>query len=147
MTNTSTSNILKGAIIGGLINAIINGLIYWFQVRHETSIKLTVDLISSTEHTVFSSAVPLATSLAFILTSIAFFSSKNPGKPPYFPKVFLLALKNAIFAFGAVTIMALLLQRNAGSIAVSPLAATMITGIVAGIVAGVVEYLTKKEIL
>ena len=72
-TEITSSNMIKGAVIGGFMNAIINGLKYWFSVRHETGVRLTHDLISSTENTVFSGAVPLATSLAFFLTSIAFF--------------------------------------------------------------------------
>ena len=95
-TKTTKSELLKGAISSGVINGIVNGLIYWFQVKDKKEILLTDNLISSTEHTVFAGAVPLATSLSFILSSIAYFTLKAPGKPPYFPKVFLLALKNAI---------------------------------------------------
>lgn len=143
---TKTADLQKAALVGGLINAVINGLIYWFQVKDKSEVLLTDNLISSTEHTVFASAVPLATSLAFILSSIAYFSTKDPAKPPYFPKVFLLALKNAVFAFGIVTIFGILLQRYAGSIVVGPITATLITAIIAGFVAGIVDYLTKKEI-
>lgn len=147
MKITSTTNILKGAIIGGIINASMNGVKYWFAVRDETSVKLTDDLISSTENTVFAGAVPLATSLAFFLTSIAFLMSKIPGKPPYFPRVFLMAIKNAVFAFGIITIAAILLQRFAGSISVSPIIATIITAIISGLVAMTVNFLTQKDIL
>lgn len=138
--------VLQGALVGGLINAVINGFIYWFQVRNKASVMLTDNLISSTEHTVFASAVPLATSLAFILTSITYFTSKIPGKPPYFPNFFFLALRNAVFAFGSVVIFAILLQRNAGSITVSPMAAVVVTGLVAGAISAVVDYLTKTNL-
>jgi hypothetical protein len=141
------ADLKKGAIVGGLINAVINGAIYWFQVKDKSEVLLTDNLISSTEHTVFASAVPLAASLAFILSSIAYFSTKDPAKPPYFPKVFLLALKNTVFAFGSVTIFGILLQRFAGSISVLPLNATLITGLIAGIVSAIVDYSTKKQIL
>jgi hypothetical protein len=146
-TNTPDSAIQKGAITGGVINAIINGLIYWFQVKDKSKILLTDNLISSAEHTVFASAVPLATSLAFILTSVAYFTIKTTNKHPYFPKVFLLALKNAVFAFGIVTIVAILLQRFTGSVSVTPLIATLISGGIAGLVAYEVNYLTHKEII
>jgi len=46
------SAILKGAIITGIINAIINGLINWFQLSDSKTINLTIDSISSEEHTV-----------------------------------------------------------------------------------------------
>ena len=87
-TEITSSNMIKGAVIGGFINAIINGLKYWFSVRHETGVRLTHDLISSTENTVFSGAVPLATSLAFFLTSIAFSCQKFRESPPTSPGFF-----------------------------------------------------------
>ena len=146
-TKISDASLLNGAISGSVINAIINGLIYWFQVKDYPEILLTDNLISSKHYTVFAGAVPLAASLAFILTSVAYFTIKAANKPPYYPKVFLLALKNAVFAFGLVTIAGILLQRLAGSISVTPVVATLITGIIAGLVAGVVDYLTHKEII
>jgi hypothetical protein len=137
---------LKGAIVNALINGIINGAIYWFQTKGSASVLLTDNLISSDKHTVFSGAVVLATSLAFILSSIAYFTVKKAGKPPYFPKIFLLAVKNAVFAFGIVTIMGILIQRYLGSLEVSTPVATLITGLIAGAVGGTVDYLTKKAI-
>ncbi|MGL5112958.1 MAG: hypothetical protein ACRC6O_10015, partial [Flavobacterium sp.] len=94
------SEILKGAIASGVINGIINGMINWFQLDKSSTISLTTDSISSQEYTVFGEAVVLGTSLAFILTSIAFFTIKIENKPSYFPSVFSLALKNTIFVFG-----------------------------------------------
>lgn len=137
---------LKGAIINAVLNGIINGAIYWFQVKGSASVLLTDNLISSDKHTVFAGAVPLATSLAFILSSIAYFTVKKEGKPPYFPKVFLQAVKNAVFAFGTVTIIGILIQRYLGSIEVSTSVAVIITGIIAGVVAGIVDYMTKKDL-
>jgi hypothetical protein len=88
----------------------------------------------------------LATSLAFILSSIAYFTVKKAGKPPYFPKIFLLAVRNAVFAFGTVTIVGILIQRSLGSVEVSTTVATIITGLIAGAVGGIVDYLTKKNL-
>lgn len=143
---SNTSDLSKGAWANGVINGVINGAIYWFQVKDAGTVLLTDNQISSDKHTVFSGAVMLATSLAFILSTIAYFTVKKEGKPPYFPGVFLTALKNALFAFGAVTVFGVLLQRYAGSIEVSPMLATVITGIIAGIVGGSVDYLTKKSL-
>lgn len=139
--------IIKGAFVGGAINAIINGAINWFQLDKSKTHYLTVDSISTTEHTVFSGAVVLAVSLAFILSSIAYFTVKDPGKPPYFPKVFLLALKHSVYAFGLVALAGLLIQRMAGSIEVSSIAAAIIAGLIAGIVGGIVDYETKMQLL
>jgi putative flippase GtrA len=105
-----------------------------------------VDSITTTEHTVFSGAVILAVTLAFILSSIAYFTVKDSSKPPYFPKVFLLALKHSVYAFGLVALAGMLLQRYAGSIEVSPIVAATIAGLIAGIVAGIVDYETKMQL-
>lgn len=145
--NLTKDNLTKGAIMGGLINAVINGLIYWFQVRGQDQVMLTDNSISSTEHTVFAGGVILAASLAFILSSVAYFTTKIPGKPPYFPTMFLMSLKNALFAFGAVTVLGVLIQRYAGTVFVSTTAATIITATLAGLIAGTVDFLTKQEII
>jgi hypothetical protein len=139
-------DIAKGAAINVVINGLINGVINWFQLDKASKHFLTVDSITTTEHTVFSGAVTLAVSLAFILSSIAYFTVKDPSKPPYFPKVFLLALKHSLYAFGLVALAGMLLQRYAGSIEVSPFAAATIAGLIAGIVAGIVDYETKMQL-
>jgi putative flippase GtrA len=137
----------REAITGGLINGTMNGVINWYSFRDHASLFLTDNLIDSRAETVFAGAVPLAVSVAFILTSIAFFKTKQPGKPPYFPKVFLMALKHSVYAFGLVTIFAILLQRYAGSIEVTPVVAAVITGVVASLVATIVNFETRKSLL
>lgn len=139
--------IIKGAWISAIINAIINGVINWFMVRGESEILLTQDLISSTTETIFSGIVPLATSLAFILTTVTFFTLKIPGKPRYFPKVFFLALRNTFMAFGMVIAIAIMIQKYAADVVATPITSAIIAGITAGIVAGVVDYITKNDII
>ncbi|MEE4161025.1 MAG: hypothetical protein V2I25_00865, partial [Woeseiaceae bacterium] len=56
--------ILKGAALSGVINAIINGAIQWYLLADHAPLPLTVDGITNDEHTVFGAAVPLAVSLA-----------------------------------------------------------------------------------
>jgi hypothetical protein len=146
MNSNYAHSLYKGAWINGILNAIINGLINWFSINKNQPAFLTQDSISSLQHTVFSGAVVLSVSLAFILTSIAYFTTKIPGKPPYFPKVFVQALKHSIYAFGLVAITGLLIQRYAGSIEVSHLSSAVISGVIAGIVAGIVDYETKKAL-
>lgn len=144
---TNKEHLLKGALMSGVLNAIINGAINWFQVKGKTELYLTVDAITNTEHTVLGGAVMLAASLAAILTLISYFTLKSNDKPPFFPKALLLTLRNAFFAFGVMVTISILIQRNAGSIAVAPMTGVVIVGLVAGIVAGVVDYMTKKELL
>jgi O-antigen/teichoic acid export membrane protein len=134
-------------LVGGFINAVINGAINWFQVKGKTELFLTVDTISNKEHTVLGGAVILAASLAAILTLISYFTVKSPKKPPFYPKALLLTLRNAFFAFGVLVTISIVIQRVAGSIAVSPITGVLIVAVVAGVVAGVVDYMTKKELL
>ncbi len=146
-SNANNAHLLKGAAISGIINGIINAIINWFTIDKSATINLTADSITSGEHTVFAGAVTLAVSLAFILTSIAYFTTKIPNKQPYFPAVFKLAIKHCVLAFGVVVIVAILLQKIAGTVAVSPLTSAVVTGIIAAVVGLLVEYETKKSLL
>jgi hypothetical protein len=138
------STILKGAVISGIINAVINGGIQWWLLAKHAPIALSVDSITSTEHTVFGSAVPLAVSLAMILTGVAFPTIKGP-KPPFFPLFVGLIVKHGFFALGIIVTFAVLWQRMMGSIEVSLLTAVIILGVIAGLVSAVVNYMTLME--
>ncbi len=141
------NEITKGALVSGGLNAIINGIINWFMMRGKTEILLAQDMITSHTETVLSGIVPLATSLAFILTTVSYLTIKIPGKPKYFPKPFLWALRNTFFVFGVVVVLAIMIQRFAPNTTATPLAGAIIAGITAGIVGAVVDYMTKNEIL
>lgn len=140
------NDIIKGAVASGVLNAIINGVINWFMVRGAGEILLAQDLISSHDKTVFAGIVPLATSLAFILTTVSYFTIKTPDKPNYFPKVFLWAFRNTFFAFGLVVAIAIMVQRFAADVTVTPLVSAILAGITAGVVGGLVDYMTKTQI-
>ena len=68
----SHAKILHGAVAGGVINGLINGAIQWFLLRGHAPIPLTVDAITNDQNTVLGAAVPLAVTLAMILTVIAY---------------------------------------------------------------------------
>jgi len=140
-------DVAQTSITTGVLNALINGIINWFLVKGQTELFLTTDSISSKENTVLGGAVILATSLAIILTSIGYFTFKSAKKPHYFPRGFMLTLKNAFFTFGVITSLSILLQRFAGSIAVAPISSAIIVAVIAGLVAGIIDYLTIKELL
>ena len=146
-TTTSKNKLIKGAVAGGVINAIINGVINWFQVKGKTELFLTVDNITSTEHTVLGGAVMLATSLAAILTIIGYFTVKSKNKPPLYPRALGLTLRNTFFAFGLMVTIGVMVQRIFGSVAVAPVTSVILVGIIAGFVAGIIDYMTKKELL
>ena len=147
MNKVNPEKLIHGAIVTGIINAAVNGIINWFQVSGKPEIMLTVDSISNKEHTVMGGAIILAFVLSVIITSIGFFTMKLPGKPQYFPTAYFLTFRNAFFLFGVFVTLAILWQRFVGSVSVSPVMAAIIVGAIAGIVAGVSDYLTKKELV
>lgn len=137
------SEILKGAVITGVINAFINGGIQYFFLKGKDAIPISVDSITNNDQTVLGTAVTLAITLGMILTVVAYFNIKDE-KAPFFPKVLWLTIKHGFFTFGVVTSLAVLWQRYAGTVEVSLINALIIIGIIAGIVSGVVNYLTIK---
>ena len=140
------SDILKGAVISGVINAVINGGIQFFVLRGSGPMPLTVDSIGTETHSVLGSSVPLAVSLAMILTAVAHATVKGPKKP-FVPTTLWLVIKHGLFAFGTVLALAVVWQRVMGSIEVGLGTAVLLLGIVAGLVAGIVNYMTLSEIV
>ena len=142
----SRADILKGALISGAINAVINGAIQVFLLRGDAPLPLTVDSIGTETHTVLGASVPLAVSLAMILTAVAHWTTKGPKKP-FFPTTLWLVIKHGLFAFGAVVAGAVMWQRIMGTVEVSLGTAVLILGIVAGVVSAVVNYMTISQIV
>ena len=142
----SQPEILKGAAINGVINAVINGAIQVVLLRGSGQMPLTVDSIGTETHTVLGSSVPLAVSLAMILTAVAHWTTKGPKKP-FVPTTLWLVIKHGLFAFGAVVAAAVVWQRSVGTVEVGLGMAVLILGLVAGVVAAVVNYMTISAIV
>lgn len=142
---TDKSNLLKGAVITGIINAIINGGIQYFFLKDLSSIPISVDAITNTDQTVLGTTVTLAITLSMMLTLVAYFGVKG-DKAPFFPTTFWMIIKHGFFTFGVITSVAVLWQKYMGTIEVSLLSALVIIGVIAGIVSGVINYLTLKNI-
>lgn len=145
-TPTSRLQILKGAVLSGAINAVINGAIQAVLLWGAGPIPVSVDAISAGTHTVLSSAVPLAVSVAMILSAVAYFTLKAPKKR-FLPTGLWLILKHGLFAFGAVVTGAVVWQRMMGTVEVGVFDAVVILGLVAGIVAAVVNYMTISAVV
>lgn len=137
----SDRKILSGAVINGVINAVINGAIQFFMLKNHAPLPLSVNGIANETKTVLGGAVPLAVSLAMILTVVAYFTVKMP-KHRFWPKVVWLTVKHGLFAFGAVVSAAIVWQRIMGTVDVSLVTATVILSVIAGVVAGVINYMT-----
>lgn len=145
-TGPGRPEIMKGAMLSGVINAVINGAIQAWLLRGSGAIPLSVDGISAGTHTVLGEAVPLAVSLAMILTAVAHWTLKAPKKP-FLPTTLWLVIKHGLFAFGAVVAGAVVWQRAAGTVEVSVAVAVVLLGLLAGVVAGLVNYMTISEIV
>lgn len=143
MDTKMKSEILKGSIITGFINAIINGGIQYFFLKSKTPIAISVDSITNNEDTVLGAAVTLSITLAMILTVVAYFNIKGIKKP-FFPTAFWLTIKHGFFTFGVITSLAVLWQRYMGTVEVSLVWALLIIGVISGVVSAVVNYLTIK---
>jgi hypothetical protein len=149
---------VKDALIPGAINAVINGAIAWSGFKAAPAVPLTLDLISTREHTVWGQGVTLAFALGVILTLVTakvFARHAVKADPslaprvqrPIFPFVAGVALGNAAALFGWFVALAVLWQRVVGTVAVSPGAAAALVGLLAGVITVIVEVRTKKALL
>lgn len=136
----------KAAIISGVVNAAINGAIQAHFLWGQTSVPCLSMRSARGTHTVLGSAVPLAVSLAMILTAVAHWTLEGPKKP-FVPTTLWLIVKHGLFAFGAVVAAAVVWQRVAGTVDVSVATAVLLLAAVAGIVAGLGNYMTISEVV
>lgn len=150
--------IQKNALMSGVINAVINGVIGWFMFRGKDVLPLTVDTISAHEKTVFSTGVMTALILSIILGTIAFFtfSKKAQSFQLAFPELldrpfFFFGVRTilfySLFAFGTAALVALFLQKFVGTILVTPLIAAILLGLIAGIASWFINAAVMKAML
>ncbi len=141
----TSDQIMRGALLSGVINAIINGFIQYFLLRGTAPIPLTLDSISGGSHSVLGGAVLLAVSMAMILTAVTHFTVKGPKKP-FVPTTLKLVIKHGLVTFGTVVAVAVLWQWVFGTVEVGLAFAVILLGFMAGVVAASVNYLTIAEI-
>jgi|GEM_PF-1085730 len=150
--------IKKDALISGLANAVINGLIGWLMFREKATLPLTVDTISAHEKTVFSTGVMTAFILSVILGVIAFFTFGKKARSlqlaspelldrPFFFFGMRTILFYSLFAFGAAALVALFLQKFAGTILVTPGVGAILLGMIAGLAAWFINAAVMKAML
>ena len=144
MAIQNQQKLVKGALITGVINALINGGVQYFFLKDFTIIPISVDSITNDTATVLGTAVTLAISLSIILTIVAYFSIKEK-KVSFFPTAFWLTIKHGFFTFGVITSLSVLWQKKMGTIDVSLTAALLIIGLIAGLISTIINYLTLKE--
>lgn len=150
--------IQKESLLSGVINAVINGVIGWFMFRGQGVIPLTVDTISAHEKTIFSTGVMTAFLLSAILGTIAFFNfgkkarSLQLASPELLDRPFFFfgvrtVLFYSLFAFGTAALVALFLQKFAGTILVTPVIGAIILGLIAGTAAWFINAAVMKALL
>jgi hypothetical protein len=158
VSNHAGDLIKKDALISGIANAVINGVIGWFMFRGKDTLPLTVDTISAHEKTVLSTGVMTALILSVILGAIAFFTFGKKARElqlaspelldrPFFFFGVRTILFYSLFAFGTVALVALFVQKFAGTILVSPLIAALVLGVIAGIAAWFINAAVMKAML
>jgi len=130
--------VIRNSIAGGAINGAINGGISAMSFFRQDEVPITLDSISNQEVTVFGQGVLLAFMLTLILTGINYAgvvkALKKKGEsapPPFWTWGARLALRNALAAFGAAMIIAVLWQRFVSTVMVSPTVATAILFVMA----------------
>lgn len=150
--------IQKDALISGVSNALINGIIGWFMFSGQDTVPLTIDSISAHEKTVFSTGVMTAFALSVILGTIAFLPKVKKAKKlvlapdellnrPFFFFGVRTILFYSLFVFGTVALFALFLQKFLGVIWVSPITGAIILGFIAGIAAWFINAAVMKAML
>jgi MFS family permease len=150
--------IQKNALMSGVSNAVINGVIGWFMFRSNETLPLTVDTISGQEKTVFSTGVMTAFTLSVILGTIAFFTFRKKAKEfqvsspellerPFFFFGVRTILLYALFAFGTAALVALFLQKFVGTILVTPVIGAIVLGVISGIAASFINRAVMKDML
>jgi len=158
VSSSTNDAIRKEALTSGVINAVINGVIGWFMFRGKDALPLTVDTISAHEKTVFSTGVMTAFILSVILGAIAFFTfgkkarSLQLASPELLERPFFFfgvrtILFYSLFAFGTAALVALFIQKFAGTILVTPLVGAIILGAIAGIAARFINEAVMKAML
>ncbi|MDI1242532.1 MAG: hypothetical protein PSX80_11485 [bacterium] len=139
----SDGALAKAAILPGVINGALNGTIRWFTFSKEAQIQITGDSISSNDLSVLGVAMQVALTISIMSTTIAYLTYKSPvPKPSYFPRVLLVTIKHAFFAFGIGTSIAILWHRTFGTIMVSPAVATAMITVIAGLASWFVSWMT-----
>jgi hypothetical protein len=150
--------IQKDALVSGIFNAVINGIIGWLMFREKAALPLTVDTISAHEKTVFSTGVMTAFILSIILGAIAFFTFSKKAlnlqlaapellNRPFFFFGVRTVLFYSLFAFGTAALVALFVQKFLGTVLVTPLVGAILLGAIAGIAAWFINAAVMRALL
>lgn len=149
---------LSASLPSAAINGAINGAITWSGFGKHETIPLSIDSIGTPGITALGNAATVAFALTLIITSITFFvfrrAARKAADAPrairelaFMPTGLRLAVVNTLLVFGGFVTLAVLWQRLAGSISVSPVLATVVVAAVAAAATAIAEWRTRGEML
>lgn len=148
---------VQDSLIGGVINAVINGAISYNGFKAETTVPLSLDLISTQQHSVWGTGVSLAFALGIILSLITakmfvkHVAKSDDGLAERLKKPWSFLIKvavgNAAALFGWFVALAVLWQRMLGTIQVGPVLAAVLVALLALIITVIVEMRTKQALV
>jgi len=150
MQSQSTPGV-RGALVPALINAAINGGIAFNGMRGSPAVPLSVSTIGSGEATVWSEAVAVGLGLGAILSVITAVLARraDPDTAAHTAAgdIGWLTLQNVLLLFGATVALAVLWQRVAGTVTVSPVMGALLVAVYAGVATVVIDVRTRRTLL
>lgn len=149
---------LQDSAVSAVINGVINGAIAWSGFSGHESIPLSIDSIGTPGVTALGNAATVAFALTLIITIITFFVFRRAARKSseaadalrglaFLPTGLRLSVANTLLVFGGFVTLAILWQRLAGSVSVSPVAATLVVAVVAALATAIAEWRTRCEML
>lgn len=146
MTALSHGDIVKASLVQVAVNTVINGAISYFMIRGNDVHLITSDSISAGNDSVIGHAVFTAVILAIIFTLMGFQGHRMQLTGVTWREVGVLAVMNAIYAFGLMVILGVLWQKVSPNVVVGTVGAATIAGLIAGVVSGVTNYCTLSRL-
>jgi H+/Cl- antiporter ClcA len=130
---------LREAGFASLANAVINGWSSWSKFSGQDRLSLTVDSISGGSGTVLGQAIAGVFFMALAVTGVTFYTFRRAARKHgvglrkdlrFWPKFPTMMVKNSLFLFGLLVLLAILLHRVFGEIVVGrPTAALVVAGL------------------
>jgi|WetSurMetagenome_2_1015567.scaffolds.fasta_scaffold526263_2 hypothetical protein len=148
----------KQAMINAAFNAVINGFLVWWKMEPGAAVPLTLDSISSGRGAVLGTAIASAFTMGLMVTMMSFlmFRKKTAALGEhgaglrtlsFWPDYPALAVKNALFVFGALVAAAILWQKFVGTVEVGPFTAAAVVALVAAVSTGYATTSTMHTML
>ncbi|NOU47215.1 MAG: hypothetical protein HOO86_09155 [Bacteroidales bacterium] len=151
--------ILSSVIPYSLISLIMNGLIVYFILDSRNQIEFSLESISLHAKSPLGISMYVAMILTIILSAISFLFLKKAEKKSgsmqadtllsggFWPEIFVIVLRNSIFAFGLIILLIELVQTRLPFGSVSLVSASALAGFISLVITGLTLYSTIDTIL